>query len=121
MSWDVHGFKAFTGKPPFPNFSSTGAAVTVLSGERPMRPARPDLTNDLWEITERCWHQDPQCRPEISEVVHCLRNTVDLRDDRIDVDDDRVTDNASSESGPQEESLICEYSVVSENFSLSVH
>ena len=119
VSWDAHGSKAFTGKPPFHKISSTAAAVSVLSGERPTRPARPDLTNDLWEITERCWHWNAQCRPDITEVVHCLQNSIDLRDDRIDVDDDRATDNASSESVPQEGALIREYSATSENSILS--
>jgi serine/threonine protein kinase len=98
--------EAFTGKPPFHKISSTAAAVCVLSGERPTRPARQDLTNDLWEITKRCWHWNSQCRPDVTEVVHCLRNTVDLRNGHIDVDDDRATDNTSSESVPQEGSLI---------------
>jgi len=47
--------------------------VEVLSGNRPERPSDPNLTDDLWDLTEHCWDQDPHRRPEVSEVVLRLR------------------------------------------------
>jgi hypothetical protein len=88
----------------------TTAAVGVLSGNRPTRPAHPDLTDDLWEVTKRCWNEDPQCRPDIMEVILCLRNSIDLWCDRTDVNDDEVTDEGTLESVLHEGSLIRELS-----------
>ena len=41
-------------------------------------------------MIKRCWSQNPQKRPEISEVVLCLRATLALRHDRVGLDDDRA-------------------------------
>lgn len=49
----------------------------VLSGERPERPKHPLLTDDLWGLTQKCWLRDPRQRPEIGDVVHCLRSALD--------------------------------------------
>ena len=35
----------------------------------------PSLTDDLWDMTKRCWNSDPQCRPDISEIVLRLQTT----------------------------------------------
>lgn len=47
--------------------------MRVLSGQRPDRPKNPNLTDGLWELTERCWEGDPLRRPESSEIVSQLR------------------------------------------------
>ena len=73
IKWATHRYKIFTGKVPFYDSTPTAVAVDVLSGIRPARPAHPNLTNDLWGLTEHCWNQDPQRRPEISEVILCLQ------------------------------------------------
>lgn len=63
---------------------------------RPSRPTHPDLTNDIWELVERCWNQEPRYRPDTSEVVLRLQNhTRDLRCDRAEVPDDQTTDNTT--------------------------
>ena len=72
IEWATHRYKIFTGKVPFYDSTPTAVAVDVLSGTRPARPAHPNLTNDLWGLTENCWNQDPQRRPGISEVILCL-------------------------------------------------
>ena len=41
----------------------------VLSGERPERPKHSILTDGLWNLTQRCLDQNPQRRPEITEVA----------------------------------------------------
>ena len=48
-------------------------AVDVLSGNRPERPTHPNLTDDIWNLTEQCWDRDPQRRPDISEIISRLQ------------------------------------------------
>lgn len=67
--------KIFTGRAPFHDSTPTTVAVDVLSGNRPERPTHPSLTDDLWDLTERCWNKNPRWRPDISEVVLRLRTT----------------------------------------------
>jgi serine/threonine protein kinase len=69
----AHPHKAFTGRAPFYDSRPTTVAVDVLSGIRPERPAHSSLTDDVWNLTQRCWDHDPEQRPGISEVVAHLR------------------------------------------------
>jgi hypothetical protein len=68
----------------------------------------PSLTDDLWEITERCWDQDPQRRPEISEVVIYVQSAIALRRGHADTNDNHtdgnqvVADDTTSGSVPRE-------------------
>jgi len=45
-----------------------------MAGERPPRPTHPTLTDELWELIQRCWDQEPQSRPKILEVAQVLRS-----------------------------------------------
>ena len=45
-----------------------------MEGERPDRPQERDLTDSVWDMTERCWQEDPVFRPKIKEVVAILRD-----------------------------------------------
>ena len=48
----------------------------ISNGIRPGRPQgvqKLGLTDSLWEMTVRCWHQDPAQRPNMTEVVELLR------------------------------------------------
>jgi len=46
------------------------------------RPARPQegqelgLTDSVWEMTVRCWDQDPAQRPTMTEVVGLLQESL---------------------------------------------
>jgi len=109
---DVYSFsmvtiEAFTGKPPFHGIALATVAVGVLAGKRPPRPTHPDFTDKLWEITKRCWNQEPRDRPDISEVVLCLQNDNDLPCGRNDMHDDQATDATSLECVREEGSLSC--------------
>ena len=69
--------KAFTGEFPFSQFLTLAAISSKISdGIRPDRPQGAEklgLTVSLWEMTCRCWHQDPAQRPNITEVAGLLR------------------------------------------------
>ena len=47
--------------------------LAVKDGVRPPRPTHRGLTDELWELIERCWDADPRKRPEISAVLKTLR------------------------------------------------
>jgi serine/threonine protein kinase len=110
-SSDVYSFamvtiEIFTGKAPFYGIAPATAAVGVLAGERPARPRHPDLTDDLWEIMERCWHQEPRYRLDIAEVILYLRSDADPECDRTYAHDDQTADETYLESFQWERSLI---------------
>jgi len=72
-------------------------AVDVLSGNRPERPAHPNLTDDIWNLTEQCWDHDWHRRPDISEVISRLRIPLAPQYD------DEIPDDTTLGSVPQRE------------------
>lgn len=79
------------------------AAVGILSGNRPERPAHSSLTDELWGFTQRCWDQDPLRRPGSSEVVRGLRTALDVQEAHKDGTGASTTDDTVSMSSPQKE------------------
>jgi hypothetical protein len=58
---------------PFHDKSDTEAVVIVTTtNQRPSRPINQELTDQLWEMIERCWREEPSQRPTIREVVALL-------------------------------------------------
>ena len=64
--------KVFTDAVPFNNFQSVTSIMKTGKGERPPRPTDPTLPNDVWELMQDCWQQDPQSRPEMRVVLQSL-------------------------------------------------
>lgn len=78
----------FTGRVPFHDCIATTVIVDVSSGLRPQRPMDPNLTDDLWDLTEECWAHDPQGRPRIPEIILRLQAIFASRSgDRVSQDD----------------------------------
>jgi len=46
----------------------------MMRGERPPRPIHPAFTRELWTLMQRCWSQEPDSRPDMSEVLRDLHN-----------------------------------------------
>ena len=47
-----------------------------MNGERPTRPVEAQelgLTDFVWEMTIRCWDQDPAERPTMTDAIQSLR------------------------------------------------
>ena len=66
--------KVFTGGRPFSELGPVDAVFKmIMQRELPDRPQRQDLTDSVWEITVRCWQNDPDHRPTMTEVVTTLR------------------------------------------------
>ena len=62
--------QVFTGGPPFSEFTAPVIISEVINGKRPARPC--GLADSVWDITDRCWCQNPVQRPTMTEVVRLL-------------------------------------------------
>ncbi|KAF9784463.1 kinase-like domain-containing protein, partial [Thelephora terrestris] len=63
-------YEVFSGQVPFHDKQNTVAVITAIStDERPPRPTHQELSDQLWELIEKCWQTDPSHRPTIREVV----------------------------------------------------
>ena len=45
---------------------------SMLKGDRPHRPAHPEISDGIWNMIEKCWHHIPSQRMSIGEVVGIL-------------------------------------------------
>jgi len=76
----IHQYKVSSGTAPFADSSPTSVATKIMMGQRPERPKDPILTDGLWVLTQRCLEENPQSRPEITEVISYLRILAGRRD-----------------------------------------
>jgi len=68
--------KVFTGDYPFSGLTEMATSLKIMSGERPARPQEAQelgLTDSVWDMTLKCWRQDPADRPTVTGVVELLR------------------------------------------------
>ena len=68
--------QAFTGRPPFGELTAPVITSQIMDGKRPARPREAQglsLTDSVWDMTVRCWDQDPAQRLMTTEVVQLLR------------------------------------------------
>ena len=63
--------KAFTVAVPFNGKPPRAVVSVIVGGDRPSRPTHPALTDKLWALTQRCWDQDVDRRPNALRVS-CL-------------------------------------------------
>ena len=68
--------KVFTGGHPFGELTTPVITSKIINGGRPVRSQEAQelgLTDLVWEMAVRCWHQDPAQRPTMTEVVRLAR------------------------------------------------
>ena len=70
--------KAFTGKVPFSNCIAATAMTNIITGVRPERPTHPDFIDGLWTLTQRCWEERSQDRPQIASIIEQLSVTTSV-------------------------------------------
>ena len=54
----------------------------MARGERPERPANGlelGLNDDIWELAQNCWDQDPNKRPNVTSVLERLKQMLETR------------------------------------------
>jgi hypothetical protein len=73
-------YEMFSGNFPFYEIHQDHSVVVdVMEGKRPARPLHDlistrGLSDELWNLIERCWAQNPSKRPTATEVVRQLRS-----------------------------------------------
>ncbi|KAF8159772.1 kinase-like domain-containing protein [Crassisporium funariophilum] len=72
-------FEIYTGKPPLSDLRLPGSIMyAILQGRRPQLPPSGHWTikeNQLWSLVERCWSDNAEDRPRISQVKRILRDS----------------------------------------------
>jgi len=66
-------FETISGRLPFYTCTDLTVFVKVLEGEHPRREA--GFADSLWEMLELCWAPQPDARPGIEDVLHCLERS----------------------------------------------
>ena len=63
--------EVFTGELPFGDVRHETAILMIVRGQRPEKPQDVEsrgLTPEIWKFTQKCWHQNPTKRPDVSTV-----------------------------------------------------
>ena len=68
----------FKGEPPWGKATAAQVMTKITLGERPSRPEGAEalgLTTGLWNRLTDCWHEKPEDRITISQVLAFLTST----------------------------------------------
>ena len=101
-------YEVLSGQKPFFGCGRYVVIAKVLNGKRPVRPQGVDgrwFTDDVWNISERCWSGSPGERPRVEDVLRCLKVQLPQEDlKREDILGDNVdavrVDNVSPAPAP---------------------
>jgi hypothetical protein len=69
----AHSRQVLTGRPPFFETTEIAATYSMLNGVRPPRPNLHKISDRVWYMVERCWHNVPSERMPAGEVVDLLQ------------------------------------------------
>ena len=64
--------EVLSGRVPFAGYHNLIVMQKIIRGEHPERPEGVWLTDDLWEVLERCWSPQPRNRHAVESVLECL-------------------------------------------------
>jgi len=78
---DIYAFacvclELYTGKHPFSVIArEEPVMLSVMNGKRPSRPLDKDraLSDELWDIVQKCWAQSFSERPDMNEVLDMMK------------------------------------------------
>ena len=65
--------QVFSGKVPFHEVAYPAVTAAILRGERPSRPNHPSFNDALWNLTQKCWDDAANDRPEMNNVIKELK------------------------------------------------
>lgn len=70
-------YEMYSGKPPFWDIrQDTNVRAMVLEGSRPPHPtdSPQPMPSFVYDLAQKCWHKEPNSRPEIAAVLASLSN-----------------------------------------------
>ena len=69
-------YETISRHPPFHTSTDLTVFLKVLEGEHPIREV--GFKDSLWEMLVLCWTPQPDARPSIGDVLHCLERVSDV-------------------------------------------
>ena len=72
FAFSMLAVEVFTGRIPFEEQKNEAVVLRISRGGRPEMPENAQavgLTDEIWNILESCWQQNPKKRPMMDEVV----------------------------------------------------
>ncbi|KAJ3994707.1 kinase-like domain-containing protein, partial [Lentinula boryana] len=94
-SRDIYAFactvvEIITRKPPFHTLRQDPAVILSLSkGERPPRPENVWCPDELWDLTTRCWNENPLGRPPATDI-HRIISSIGLKCSRLTIPESAI-------------------------------
>jgi serine/threonine protein kinase len=88
-------YEVLSGRVPFAAYRDPEVVSKVLDGKRPERPrgdAGKPFTDDIWEVLECCWEQQPKDRPSVQCVLEVLDGGLSTSRPPSDTDEEAETD-----------------------------
>ena len=88
-------YEVLSGRAPFGTDGPFPILRKVLNGEHPLRPqdeAGRLITDDIWDVLERCWKTDPKERASAQEVLQRLEGSYPIVGEADDQWDDLSAD-----------------------------
>ncbi|KAF9787032.1 kinase-like domain-containing protein [Thelephora terrestris] len=70
-------YQVLTDRVPYYDRGELPAMLRIIQGERPQKPIfviTRGYTEDLWEITTRCWDEKPLERPIVDDLLKALKS-----------------------------------------------
>jgi hypothetical protein len=63
-------FQIFSGAVPFSHIRSDPAVILFVArnGGRPLHVHHPRISEDVWNMLERCWDTEPSRRPAATDL-----------------------------------------------------
>ena len=73
-------YETISGRLPFHQHTDLNVFFKVVRGERPRRGR--DFTDGVWKVLELCWKPQPNDRPNIEDVLVCLKQASNLSESK---------------------------------------
>ena len=99
-------YEVLSGQAPFSAHRDPEVVFMVLGGERPQRPpedAGELFTDEIWEVLELCWKQQPKDRPNLKRVLSVLEGELTTPPSDMDGGGEADTDDEQSAANIERE------------------
>ena len=88
-------YEVLSGQAPFAAHRDPEVVFMVIGGERPEKPQEEAgglFTNEIWEVLELCWKQQPNDRPNLKRVLSALEGELSTPSSDMDGEAEADTD-----------------------------